>query len=398
MRNHDITSRRMRHLLQSLARTNLNRYQNATHQGARMASQQRDSDHACFIIHAHRPYCFDLNEALALPSGLRYRNRFDFQWVAANLRDEIKKLLGRQVLLVLRDPDHNTLIPVRWGNVVTVLPVGKVVFFEYILGDLIQYSTAPNVRHEEIVARTKDFSDQHDWLPGPLGAAMTSPSVFLSTAGAGLPKVDASDLTAWGNAVSALATAPVYSGIEFLKIVGLYGSDGRSKTISNESYVVRPNTVYTLRVWQQIAEPPQIVVPAHSVEVRTFPDHIIALRYRQQAVGKYDMLTFVLRVLTLGRGERTAIEIPHVPDAATEGKALTSIYLPLTVSAPSPGRLTLIIVLLLASLALIFYPHLDHLPVDVVRNVGTIIFVLTLAGPSRALASMWPSWPWGVGK
>lgn len=359
---------------------------------------QPHSEHACFIIHAHRPYCFDLNEALALPSGLRYRSRFDFQWVAANLREDINKLTNREVLIILRDPEHNMLIPVRWGRIITVLPVGKVVFFEYILDDLIQYSTAPNVRQEEIIARTNIIADQHDWLPGPQGEPMTRASVFLSTAAIGLPRADASDLTAWGNAIAAIATAPVFFGIEFLKIVGLYGSDGKSKPISHESFVVRPNTVYTLRVWQQIAEPPEIVVPFHSVEVKTFPDHIIALRYRQQAVGKYDMLTFVLRVLTLDRGERTAIEIPHIPDAATEGKALTSIYLPLTVSAASPARLGVMITLLLISLAFIFFPSIGHLPKEVIRNVATIIFVLTIAGPSRTLTSLWPTWPWGNAK
>jgi hypothetical protein len=356
------------------------------------------SDHACFIIHAHRPYCFDLNEALALPSGLRYRSRFDFQWVAPALRDEIADLTGRPVLLILRDLDNNKLVPVRWGKIITVLPVGRVVFFEYILEDLVLYSTPVNVRKQEIIARTTTFAEQHDWLPGPQGEQLTSPSVFVSTAGHGLPKVSAADLTAWGNAVAAVATAPVYSGVEFLKIVGLYGAGDRSRPIVRESYVVRPNTVYTLRVWQQIAEPPDIVVPSHAVEVKTFPDHIIALRYRQQAVGKYDMLTFVLRVMTLGRGERTAIEIPHVPDAATEGRASISIYLPLTISAPSPARLTATAALLLVSLILMFFPAHTHLRPDLARNIGTILLVLTIAGPSRTLTSLWPAWPWGQSK
>jgi hypothetical protein len=363
-----------------------------------MPSPHPQSDHACFIIHAHRPYCFDLNEALALPSGLRYRNRFDSQWVAPSLRDDVTDLVGRPVLLILRDPDNNMLVPVRWGKIITVLPVGKVVFFEYILDDLVQYSTAVNVRQQEIIARTASFAEQHDWLPGPQGEQLKTPSVFLSTAGHGLPKVSAADLTAWGNAVAAVATAPVYSGIEFLKIVGLYDSRNRSRPITRESYVVRPNTVYTLRVWQQIAEPPDIVVPSHAVEVKTFPDHVIALRYRQQAVGKYDMLTFVLRVLTLSRGERTAIEIPHVPDAATEGKASTSIYLPLTISAPSPARLAVTAGLVVISLILMFFPGRTHLRQDLARNIGTILFVLTIAGPGRTLTSLWPAWPWGQPK
>ncbi|HXP19942.1 MAG TPA: hypothetical protein VN840_09895, partial [Streptosporangiaceae bacterium] len=87
--------------------------------------------------------------------------------------------------------------------------------------------------------------------------------------------------------------------------------------------------------------------------------------------------------------------IPHIPDEATEGRASISIYLPLTISAPSPVRLAVTAALLLISLTVMFFPGLTHLHADLARNIGTILFVLTIAGPSRTLTSLWPAWPWG---
>lgn len=358
----------------------------------------RRAEHLCFIIHSHQPYCFDLNEILALPSGLRYRNRFDNQWIQPNLRNNIADLIGERVLILLRDVENNTLAPVRWGTITTVQSVGKIIYFEYLLGDLVEYDTAANVRQQEIIDRTATFAAEHSWLPGTAGLPMAEPSVFKSTAGSNFPTVEAADLTAWGNAISAIATAPIYRDIEFLKIVGLVGPNGSEVEIINESYRVDPNTVYTLRVFQHVPNPTTQLLPAHSIEVNTFSQHVVALRSKQRAVGKYDMLTFVLRVLNLSPGERTAMEIPHVPDAATNKQALTSIYLPLVVRPARPARLALTGIILLASLVLMFFPKLTHLPDDLVRNVATVVFILTLTGPSRMLATIWPSWPWGGAK
>lgn len=353
------------------------------------------AEHVCFVIHAHRPYCFDMNEIMALPAGMRYRNRFDRQWVDPPLRGDLQSLLGEAVLIVLRDPGNNTLIPVRWGKIVTVQPVGRIVYFEYHLGDLVEYSTAENVRQQEIVDHTTTFAAQHSWLPGTAGQPMGNAAVFRSTVGNGFHRKDSSDLTAWGNAVSAIATADAYEGIEFLKVVGLFGPDDKPATVRAESFLVKSKTVYSLRVFQHVPRPGSAIIPSHSIEVNTFATHVTALRFRQQAVGKYDMLTFVLRVLHLSPGERTSMEIPHRPDAATSNNALTSLYLPLTITNPEPARLAAMLVLLVTCAVLMFWPHIRGLPEDVVRNIATVVFVLTLTGPNRTLSTIWPSWPWG---
>jgi len=299
-----------------------------------------DEDHVCFIIHGQRPYCFDFNDILALPPGFPFRNRFDMQWLDPQLRQGIEQLVGRRVLLTLRDVVNNRLIPARWGLIFSAEWVGKVAFFEYHVTELIKYSTAPNVRLQQIVDHTANFASNHNWLPGAAGQGLTDPSVFVTRVGNRIETAPGSDLTAWGNVVSAIATAPIYERIEFLKIVGLFSADGRLADVVNESFEVQANSVYTLKVFQHVPEPgdPAVPIPTHPIELTTFPAHITALRSRQQAVGKYDRLAFTLKVRPLPPGERTAMEIPHIPDIATEGTATTSLYIPIQVVAASKAR------------------------------------------------------------
>ena len=355
-------------------------------------------EHLCILIHSHRPYCFDLNEILALPSGFRYRNRFDMQWIDPTLRQNIESTVGGQVLLILRDLDSNTLIPFRYGKLYNVERVGKVVLFEYHLGDLIAYDNEENVRQQEIVARTKLIGDNHPWLPGVEGEALTSASVFKSTVGKALPTIRADNLTAWGNCVEAVATAPVYFRIEFLKIVALRSSYTESASVRDESFIVLPNSAYELKVFQYVPAPGLEIIPQHSLTINTFPEHVTALRPTLQAVGKYDMLTFRIKTLDLNPGEQTAIEIPHQPDAATTHAVTTSLFLPLRIEETGNERLIAAVLLALISLFFMFRPKIGDLPVDGVRNVATVVFILTVAGPSRTFSAIWPTLPWRFGK
>ena len=361
-----------------------------------MTSAQPDEDHVCFIIHGRRPYCFDFNDILALPAGFPYRNRFDMQWLDPTLRQGIEQLVGKRVLLTLRDVENNRLVPARWGRIFSAEWIGKVAFFEYHLDELIEYSTAPNVRLQQIIDHTANFANNHAWLPGTVGQGLTAPSVFITRVGNRMGTALGSDLTAWGNVVSAIAIAPIYERIEFLKIVGLFSADGRPADVVNESFLVRPNSVYTLKIFQHVPEPgnPAVLIPTHPIELTTFPTHITALRSRQQAVGKYDRLTFTIKIRPLPPGERTAMEIPHVPDIATEGTAATSLYIPIQVATTGRVRIAAAVLLTVGSLYLIFQPHLFNLPDELVRNVATVLFVVTVAGPSRIMSNLWPTLPW----
>lgn len=369
-----------------------------------MPSPRRAEHHACFIIHSRLPYQHDINEILALPEGFRYRNRFDQQWIEKGILPDIEsQLLGKKVLLVLRDVDQNRLVPVRWGTLVVVRRVGRICYFEYRLAELVNYDSAESIREQQIVEATRLFNENHNWLPGQQGVGLNDPSVFLSKVGWQLKRVDAAELTAWGNVISAVATAPAYSRVEFLKIVELTDAANRPALVVDEVFVVDPGMTYTLRVFQHVPAPGTSPIPPHSIELQTFGDQVTTLRNRQNAIGKYDMLTFYLKIHKLRPGERTAMEIPHTPGAASGDNACVSLYIPIRGRRGLTPQLAFTVFILLTSLALIFKPNLlSYLGVSgketeqIVRNIATIAFVLTVSGGQRALTSMWPSWPWPV--
>jgi hypothetical protein len=365
-----------------------------------MPTAPSEAQHLCLIIHSHRPYCFDINQILALPTGFRFHNRFDIQWVHQDLRRDIESLKGQRVLLVLRDPDNNKLIPFRWGRLFNAERIAKTVLFDYHLEDLISYSNEDNVINEEINACTRMFADRHDWLPGELGKGLTSPAVFRSDVGLGLSTSDANDMKAWGNCVDAVSTAPCYLRMEFLKVVGLFDVNNKRAPVTKETLLVKRNSVYVLSIFEYIPRPgaENEVIPLHNLELTSFPDHVTTLVPKQQVVGKYDRLEFDIKVLNLGPGERTALAIPYQPDAATTATASATIYLPLSTAESRHGRLLGALALAIVSLFFMFKPEIGNLSQEVVRNLATVIFVLTVSGPSRTLASIWPAWPWGAGQ
>ncbi|MGL5826420.1 MAG: hypothetical protein ACRCYU_16655 [Nocardioides sp.] len=357
--------------------------------------------HLIFVINSAPPYCYDLNQILALPDGFRYRNRFDLAWLAPEIRDDVSALKSHRVLLTLRDMVNSRIIPARWGKLIDAHTIGHIAYFEYTLDETISYSQDAAVRMTEIDARTTKLAQMHSWLPGPKGQPLSDPAVFLSTYGEKLPTAPSRDIAAWGNTASAIASAPIFEGVEFLKIIELITQRGESASVENEGFMVFEGVEYRLRIFQYMPNPGDIQVRPHPIECRTFAEHVVPLREMQQAVGKYDLLTFPIRVKSLPPGETTSLEIPHVPDAATTNRANASLYIPLSTPDVRPTKQLQSLLVLMLSVVLILKPDIiDFLGIGdtTVRNLGMILLVITIAGPSRALAAFWPTWPLGGGK
>jgi hypothetical protein len=359
-----------------------------------------DRDHYCFIVHDNLPYCYDVNSILALPAGFRYRNRFRKTWVEGNLHGHIDTMVGSDVLIILRVQEKNSLIPVRWGKIKEAQQVGSIYYFEYLLDDLVEYSSDPDERSAEIARATQLFADNHVWLPGTAGEMLLKPSVFRSTVGSQIRSASISDPTAWGNTVDAVTSAQIYEKAEFLDVLGLFDLKGRRSPVKDEHYTIHPNTVYQLRVFQYIPVPgvPPVVTP-HNINVATFTDHFVQLRPRQRAVGLYDELIFVLKSRRLPPKERSAIEITHDPAPEGSGSyAPGTLYLPVTTTGRSPVVSSLWVLLLAACLVGMFAPRIYHADESIVRNLATVIFVLIISGWRTTADALFPPLPWQVSK
>lgn len=359
---------------------------------------QTNEDAFCFIIHDHTPYCYEINAILALPRGFRYRNRFATAWVEPNLRDDISKLRGHSVLLVLRDQARNLLIPFRWARIVLAERSGNMFYFEYVVDELILYPTDAKGIDEQIRETTQTFQTYHAWLPGQPMTQLgeREPSVFASRAGAALPKASADTASEWGATVNAVSTAAAYEGSEFLRVLGMRTLDGRDAEVRDEAFTVRPNTVYQVRVLQNIPRPGNSPIKPHEIELHSFSDHFVYLKPTQRAVGKYDLLNFVLKTRSLPPNERSALEIPISPNPSSMDYSPSPLYMPVRVAPRSPALTIAWIAAVMASLFLIFYPKVTTLDEVVVRNIATVFFVLLISGWQRASSALFPTLPWST--
>lgn len=350
----------------------------------------------CFIIHDHVPYCFEVNAILALPRGFRYRNRFATSWVEPNLRDDIGKLVGRRVLLVLRDQNRNHLIPFRWANIVLAERSGNMFYFEYLVDELIAYPTGTDGVNDQISSTTREFGLYHTWLPGRAGESLNTrePSVFASRAGANLPTAESDSASEWGATVNAVSTPTVFEGSEFLKVLGIRTLDGKSAEVVDESFILHPDTVYQIRVLQNIPQPGAGNVEPHEIQLHSFGDHLVKLKPSQRAVGKYDMLNFVVKTRALAPNERSAIEIPVTPTRNYAEYAPSPLYMPVRIGPRSRWAVGGWVLALLVSLLLIFRPGLTGQDETTVRNIATVIFVLLVSGWQRTSGALFPILPW----
>lgn len=339
-------------------------------------------DHYCFIIHANRPYCYDMNPILALPSGFRYQSRYAGPSVEDSLLGDINVMIGSDVLIVLAVQERNSLIPVRWGNIKEAQKIGSICYFEYLLGDLVEYSSDYDKRNQEIVRATKLFADARVWSFETTGETLLKPAVFQSAVGSSFRSTRVDDLAAWGNTVEAVSTASAYENAEFLDVLGLFDPKGKQSPVKNGHYVIRPNTVYQLKLFQYIPAPGAMSdVISRDINIATFPDHFVSLRPGQRAVGKYDMLTFSLKSRRLRSKERSAIEVGQNP--VLEGSrscAPETLYLPITIKGRSSVVIVLWILILATCLIGIFAPKFYYADSALVRNLAIVIFVLAVSG------------------
>ena len=305
------------------------------------------------------------------------------------------------MLIILRDLTRNRLVPTRWATIKMAVRIGQVYYFEYLLEDLVKYPEEEDLREQQIADVTARFGRFHNWLPGTSGAALGAqqPSVFRSAAGLDLQTASGADLEEWGNTVAAVATSETYREVEFLKVLGLFDLKGQAAPVTDENFILRSNTVYQLRVFQTVPVPDlSSNVTPHDIDVVTFSDHFVFLRPRLRAVGKYDMLNFVLKTRRLPPKERSAIEIPHIPHHLKGGYAPSALYMPILTRGRSPVLVAAWLAIVVACLVLMFRPSVSPGDPTTVRNVATVLFILLISGWRTTATALFPSLPWAVSK
>lgn len=303
-----------------------------------------------------------------------------------------------RTLLVLRDQNRNRLIPFRWATVVLAERSGNMFYFEYLVEELISYPPDEAGVESQIISATDDFGRYHAWLPGSSGSPLNErqPSVFASRAGANLPTAETDTPSEWGATANAVSTPTVFEGSEFLKVLGMRTLKGVDAQVKEESFVLKADTVYQIRVLQNIPRPGSSTIEPHDIKLHSFGDHLVNLRPSQRAVGKYDMLNFVVKTRALPPNERSAIEVPITPVKGQASYAPSPLYMPVQIGPRSPWAVIGWLLAVALSLVLIFKPQLTNLDVTLVRNIATVLFVLLVSGWQRTGSAIFPILPWSA--
>lgn len=336
--------------------------------------------HYCFVIQSVEPYCYDFIPIFALPEGFLYRQRYDERWVSGNIQSAPEEMIGQKVLVMFWDSTRQVLFPVRWGVVETAQSVGRILYFEYRLASLATYHCDLDPRTAQIEGFNQTFRGYHPHLFRPVAAPGLAEYVFSSEIGQQVGETSFDDLSNWGNVLDTVASADIFKGVEFLKILEVLDSSlAQIKPVSG-IFGLRDGVTYRMKIFQMIPNPTGSHSQPHDIELNSFSDHIQILRRRQKAVGKYDLLTYVFRVSGVPAGEQTALEISPITEQANTPLNFLNLYLPVSVDRPSGFKVLLRLLVLLASLGLIFIPLFNHVYEPPVFAIGIIAFVLSLVG------------------
>jgi|SRR5882724_1059205 len=331
------------------------------------------------------PYAYELPVIVAYPTGFRYRARFKREWVEGGLLGRLPELNRSTALIVYRHFESGRLYPIRYGIVRAIERYGDVVYLEYELGDLVAYHESAPKRKAQVQEFNRDWAAEH-----PTYAAANilnnhmRPLVFQSKY---WPKVEnpylpneqqAREFESWSNLCELVAEIPLYASMEFWRIIDMR-DEGTDAAIAPEGrrYRLRSDSIYELRVAQQVFRAPELVRP-HDLSFEADGHGIHALTQKRRAVGKYDVLSFRFRTAETEGSRRTgmiAVNGDMKPGEPMRLEVLTEIR--------PRWRLISSVGALVGAIAVLYPEAVSSLGVPttwkiIVERIGTVLLVISV--------------------
>ncbi len=272
-----------------------------------------DKKFAIIIVNSIAPYCYELNNILALPDNFVYRFRFRKskrgEWMPEI--DNPKKLKDCDGLIVLREFQTTAqLIPIRKIRIIKVSVIGDVVYIEYKLREKVLFSSNPDQREAQLNKFNERITtDVRTNLYPNLPRADLRNLVFFGadysydfTDEGYQGDAEDEDSNRWGNIIELIGNIEIYKDIDFIKITELRDERGKLAIVQDEKtgamFQLNNKTVYNLQFLQRtythlsgtssVIRPRDIVMTPGSNEI----DPIIS---RRSILGKYDLLQFSFR-------------------------------------------------------------------------------------------------------
>ena len=293
-----------------------------------------------FVPNTFGPYGYEMVQILAYPNGFRFRFRFEQEWVHEKVKNRLEDLEGLEGYILLRDFASAELYPVRFVALKSARKVGPIYFFEYELGEIMDVGSE-EVRDEQYMDFRRRFDEFHpDIAQANRPNNHLSPLVFLSNFSPDLrnekyvKQVDEDpESTRWINIVSSTTSLEYFQNVEFLRILSLsdHSKNGASPEMTQGSWSLKEGHTYTLKVVQFIPHATGSRNNPNDIKIKADEAVVKVVRGEQRAVGKYDILSFVLRVHPTVRQTFSLIDLEYSPNADLLEKIEPRISIPIQI-------------------------------------------------------------------
>ena len=251
-------------------------------------------------------------------------------------------------------------------------------YFEYELDDIVDYDSKDNLRTDQVNKFEKDFIEFHKSLivENNPGKDM-SPLVFLSNFVINIENRNYSGTSSeksfeqWGNVISIIKDIKYkdryfYENVEFIRIVDIeQAAKGADKAqIKNNAFQLYEDKDYNIRLFQMIPKRNANNKAIRDIQVLVDEHYLNSARDEQRAVGKYDVLSFVIRTLRRSGGRKSFIDIKHVVKDDAASAIEPKVHLPIFIK--KSARWTIV------SFAIIFAFFIVYISPKLITNLVSL--------------------------
>lgn len=285
------------------------------------------------ITNSVYPYHLHNVAVLSLPFSGTYHFRYEYRYLDVT-REQLGSMVGKSGLLVLRDFERGTFIPLREFRVLSVDDCGGFAYFDLEFRRFVKYTTSVSElgRTEDQLAKLEAERERYtDAIEACITARQVdnqprchlerlvyvTPEGERSTLGRVLKVADAERgggfTAAWLNVVNALGGLAVYQKACFYLInTALDVNTGKSaatfRTTRRAGLMLRTGRVYLMQIYQVTGDRSVPPKPGFSMKMMGVNAHMSVLRSELRVDGAYDRLSFVLSVLPQQR-EKSQSEV-----------------------------------------------------------------------------------------
>jgi len=275
------------------------------------------------ITNSVYPYHLHNVSILSLPFGATYHFRYEhgyFQLDSAG----IANLKGKTGILVLRDFERATFVPLRTFRVIGVDDSGEFVFLDLQFLNFVEYSASRSEIDPATVQQAETLLKEREKYTQVIASQLSTLKIdntknqhlaklIISAKSNDLANVSISKAqeggsftNAWVHLVTILGGMTAYKGICFYLVSTLLTlnsakSASRFSTGGRAGVVFRTGEVYLIRVYQVIGDRTVPAKPGYKIQLRCIEGHLSPLRSEIFVDGAYDRLSFYAAVLPLER-------------------------------------------------------------------------------------------------